>query len=91
MPYRLFKPIVQETKQHIHNTLGTSTHYTWAKILIIISEVNAFSKKSSLNHSPSKYHLTFFRVLRLIFGRYGAPDQELFAQQIHKVLIDPPP
>ena len=37
LPYRLFRPIVQETKQHILET--------WAKIPFIILEVNVFSEK----------------------------------------------
>ena len=64
--------------------IGKDTHYYLRSQCFL-------KKSSSLNHSPSKHHVTFFRVLRLIFGCYGAPDQELFAQQIHKVLIDPPP
>ncbi len=92
LPYRLFRPIVQETKQHILNT--------WAQIPIIqrqryplsSQKSTFFQKKSSiLNCSSSEHHLSFFRVLRLIFWCYGAPDQELFAQRVHKILVDPPP
>ena len=73
---------------------------TWAQIPIIqrqryplsSQKSTFFQKKSSiLNCSPGEHHLSFFRVLRFIFWCHGAPDQELFAQRVHKVLVDSPP
>ena len=73
---------------------------TWAQIPIIQGQryplssqkSTFFQKKSSiLNCSPGEHHLSFFRVLRFIFWCHGAPDQELFAQRVHKVLVDSPP